>query len=540
MAKTKRPKVDPRWIRNASDRSAIKAGCWFDDEAAERVCGFFEKFLCHSKGRYRKKPFRLEAWQRDFLSRLFGWKNADGFRRFREAYLEIPKKNGKSTLLSGLCLLGLFEEPGAEVYVGAVDRSQASIIFDESSRMTRSSPSLAKHLRIIPSKKRITYPANDAKFEAMSADAPSKDGVDASLCVLDETHRHRTDALYEVMQYAGAARDQPLLINITTAGIANKHALWHRLHDQAVAIEKGSTDDLTFLGVIYAADPERDDLDDPATWRKCNPSMGGGVIKEADFAKDYAKAKRLPRTLANFLRLRMNVAQEQAIRWLPVSKWDALADPIDLEELRGETCYGALDLSSVKDLSALTLAFPRDEGIRFVNFIFVPEETVIERGELDQVPYPAWADAGHLILTPGNSTDHAAIREKVKELAGMFDLVLFGGDPWGIDQLLGQIADDGTPVRKIRQGYASLSAPCKELERIILSGQMRHDGNPCVRWAVGNVAVEQDAAGNIKPSKAKSTERIDPVCSTVMALALVMGNSNNAVPSITIIGPGTD
>jgi phage terminase large subunit-like protein len=524
-------KVPARWIRNESDKAAIKAGCWFDEDAAAKVCGFFPRFLRHSKGRYARQPLELAPWQVDFLSRLFGWKNADGFRRFRQAYLEIPKKNGKSTLLSGLCLYGLIEEPGAEVYTGAVDREQATIVFGEAVRMVEASPELSARFQVRESIKKVFYRANNAKFEAMSADVPSKDGVNGSMCVLDEVHRFKNDALYEVMEYAGAARDQPLLIAITTAG-TNRHSLCYRLHQQAVRIAEGATEDLAFLGVIYAADPELDDLDDPETWRKANPGLGS-IIKESDFAAEYRKAKRLPRTLNNFLRLRLNVWTEQAVRWLPLSRWDALA--IEPPDLSGERCYAALDISSVTDLTSLSLAFADGDLLHLRTFYFVPEETAELRSEMDKVPYSKWGEDSHLILTPGNATDHEFIleyilgteatddREARPGLVDKYEIAGIGLDPWNGQHIANRLTESGLNVALIRQGYGSLSGPSKSLERMLLAGRLSHDGNPADRWCVGNVATEEDSAGNIKPSKKKSTERIDGVVSMVMALGLAMG-----------------
>lgn len=539
--KTGRPGVDRKWIRNDSDRAAIKAGHWFDEGAAAKVCGFF-KFLRHSKGRYAGKPFVLEPWQVDFLSRLFGWKRPDGFRRFRESYLEIPKKNGKSTLLSGICLYGLFEEPGAEVYTGAVDREQAKIVFGEAARMARSSPDLARRLKIINS--RIVFSANNAKFEAMSSDAPSKDGVNASMCVLDELHRFKNDSLYEVMEYAGSARDQPLRIAITTAGI-NRHSLCYRLHQQAVRIAEGSAEDLSFLGVIYAADPEKDDIDDPATWRKANPGLGS-IISEKTFAEEYRKAKRLDRTLNNFLRLRLNIWTEQAERWLSVTRWDQLA--IEPPDLDGQRCYATLDLSSVTDLTALTLGFPDGDRVHFRTYYFVPEDSAELRAEVDRVPYPLWGKESHLILTPGKATDHDAIinfiagteatddAEAVPGLADKHEIVCVGMDPWNAQHVANKLSEKGFRVEAFRQGYGSLSGPSKELERLILTGRASHEGNPVTRWCVSNVAIESDAAGNIKPSKKKSTERIDGVVAMVMSLGLIMADEGPLDPSITILG----
>jgi len=528
-----------------SDAAAIEAGCYFDAEAADHVCGFIERFCRHSIGRFEGELFRLEPWQRSFLRTLYGWKRADGTRRYREAYLEVPKKNGKSTLLAALSLYGLFEEGGAQVYLGAVDRSQAAIIFDECACMVRASTDLSHHLEVIDSKKRIVFPARNAKIEAMSADAPNKDGKNASMTVLDELHRFRSPKMFDVMRYAGRARDQPLLIVITTAGDDRK-SICYEQHERALAAIAGTAEggDPEFLAVVYAADPESDDVDDPATWRKANPSLGL-VLKEEDFRNDHATAKKLPRTWGEFLRLRLNIWTEQITRWLSLESWDAGCSPIVPPLPKGQPCFAALDLSSVADLTSLTLLFPeKDEAakkddVRFVPYFFVPKESARRREEVDKVPYPRWIDQGHVIGTEGNATDHAAIRKHLNDLveAGS-EIVAVALDPWNAQQLANELVDDGFDVVFMRQGYPTLTGPCKELERRLLAGTVKHDGNPCLRWNVANVATEQDAAGNIKPSKKRSPERIDGVVSAVMALGLYMSRPEQGVPTFTPINRG--
>lgn len=519
-----------KWIRNPSDRAAVAAGCYFDQAAADHVCNFVENFLRHSIGRWAAKPFLLEPWQRDFLSRLFGWKRANGYRRFREAYLEISKKNGKSTLLAALCLYMLFEEPGAEVYVGAVNRKQARIIYGECARMIASSPALSRHLHVIDNQATITFARRNARLEAVSADVAGKDGLNASACILDECHRFRSRGLYDVFKYAGIARSQSLMVNITTAG-SDRHSLCWELHQRGRAVLDGTVDDIDFLPVIYAAD-ESDDLDDPRVWYKANPSLGV-ILSEDDFRAEYEQAKRIPAQLSNFLRLRLGLWVEAAAKWLPLPLWDAGLEPIAPGDLDGLPCFAALDLSSVRDLTSLSLVFVLGPVVRVLTYVFLPEETARERAEADGVPYVEWIRAGHVIATAGNATDYDAIRAKLHELRGRHDIQKVGIDPWNAAQLTGQLIEDEFDVVEVRQGYPTLTGPCKELERLLLAGRLRHDGHPALRWAVGNCALETDPAGNIKPSKRRSTERIDPVVSLVMALGLAHSEIAAAVPTFT-------
>lgn len=516
------------------DRKALRLGYYFDKQAADRVCAFIENFCRHSSGRFAGQPFLLARWQRDFLRNLYGWKRPDGTRRFRETYVEIPKKNGKSTTLAAIALYGLAEEPGAEVYPGAVDREQAGIIFNECARMVRASPALSEIFEVIDSRKRIVFRARNAFLQAMSADVPSKDGINASMTILDELHRFASPAMYDVMKYAGAARSEPILAIITTAG-HDRHSICYELHTRARAILDGTVEDLEFLPLIYAAD-EADDPDDPATWRKANPALGS-VLKVEDFRKAHAEAKLLPRLWALFLRLRLCIWTEQVTRWLRLDLWDA-GKSDDPFPFAGKTCYAALDISSVADLTSLHLLFVEGDDVRAIPYFFVPEDTAARRAEVDKVPYPDWIADGHAIGTPGNSTDHRAIRKLLNDLVEQgLTIAKVGIDPWNAAQLANDLVEDGFDVEFMRQGYATLTAPSKELERRLLAGTIRHDGNPVQRWCVANVATETDSAGNIKPSKKKSAERIDGVVSLVMALGLMMAYPDTGPPSITILSP---
>jgi phage terminase large subunit-like protein len=518
MGSVARRKATDPWVRTAADKRAVREGCYFDPAAAEHVCDFFEAFLRHSIGEWVGKPFELQPWQRDWLSPVFGWKRPDGYRRFRESYVEIAKKNGKSALCSGIALYGLLEEPGAQVRCGALNSEQAHIVFDEAARMVRASPDLADLLDIWESKNTVVYPEANAKLKAMSADADSKDGGNLTLAILDEVHHYKNTRLYDMMKYAGRARKQPLLLSITTAGF-DKNSLCYSLHKRAVDILEGKDDDIRFLPVIYAADRDKDDLDDPATWRKANPSLGV-IFSEEDFAADLAEAKRIPGRLNNFLRLSLDIWTEQETRWLDVDLWDAGLEVVEPEQLLQKECFAAIDCSTVKDLTSIALAFVEGDLLRTVNYFFMPADTARERSERDGVPYLEWIEQGWMIETPGNATDFRAIREKLEALAGEHLVLKVGLDPWNAAQLASDLMEAGFDVVEIRQGYRTLTAPSKELERRLLNGTIRHDGNPAQRWCIQNVATETDAAGNIKPSKKASTERIDGVVALVMSIGL--------------------
>ena len=320
-------KTPKQWIRNASDHFALEEGCYFDAELGESVIEFIETFCKQSKGRWVGQNLTLQEWQRDWVMRLYGWRRADGTRRFRTAYLEVAKKNGKSTVVSALANRHIVDvDDGAlEIYLSAVDREQSGIVFDEAARMVKASPELASRLQVIASKGRIVDPVGHGKIQRNSADAPSKDGVNASLMIFDELHRFKTRELWDVFQYAGAAREQPLKIVITTAG-EEEEGVWFELRTHAEAVNNGTRRDTEFLGVVYRSDPQ-DDIESPDTWKKANPSLGV-TLTEADFRQDLARAKTNPAEMQNFLRLRLNIVARSEAKFLDIAAWDACGAPV--------------------------------------------------------------------------------------------------------------------------------------------------------------------------------------------------------------------
>jgi phage terminase large subunit-like protein len=513
-----RSTVDPKWIRNPSDDLAVAEGCTFDESAAAFYCDFIEAFCRQSTGKWAGEPLILLDWQRDYLMRLFGWMRPSGLRRFKTSYLEVAKKNGKSTLLAAIAIaLMLVDGEGTpEIHLNAVDRDQASIIFDEQRRMIRQSPELAARLEVIDSKKRIVDPVGNGVIRANSADVASKDGKNPSAVIFDELHRQKSRLMWDVFEYASVARDQPLRIAITTAG-EEESGPWHEQRELSEKINAGVIPDTSHLGVVYRALPA-DDLDDPATWRKANPSMGV-TLKEEDFAREWEQAKGDASKRANFLRLRLNIVTRADVAFIDVGLWDACnAVPI---LARGEPCYAGLDLSETNDLTALAIvAGDPDDGFDAWFRFWLPADNIVELERQHQVPYRMWAEQGHIILTPGNVIDYAWIRREINELAGERELTKLLVDPYNAAKLSIELKEqDGLPVETIRQGFLSLSSPTKELRRLIQSRKLRHGGHPIARWHASNAIAESDAAGNIKLSKKKSRKKIDGLAALVNAIA---------------------
>jgi len=504
------------WIRTDADERAVWDGCYFDVAAADRVGTFFPQFLRHSKGKWSGEPFDLLEWQwRDVIAPLFGWKRRDGTRRYRRGYIEVPKKNGKSALFSGLSLYLLVGdgEPGAEIYSAAVDRDQASIVYNESANMVEASSLLSRHLKVIRSTKRIVYHRTRSVYRALSADVPAKEGLNAHAVLLDELHAQKSRELWDTLRYAGASRTQPLFLSITTAGF-DRHSICWEQHEYAQKVLDETIEDLAFFAYIAAA-PEEADWTDPAVWERANPSFGITISAE-QFAEDCREAQETPARENSFRRYRLNQWTEQDVRWLSMKKWDACrADAVDLHK---QTCFAGLDLSSTTDVSALVLVFPQEDRYRVVPFFCVPEEGARQRERKDRVPYLQWIRDGYIEATPGEVVDYDRIRAKIKELGQQYHIREIAIDRWNATQLATQLDGDGFNMVAFGQGYASMSAPTKKLEELILSQRLVHDGHPVLRWMASNVSIETDAADNWKPSKKKSPERIDGIVALIMGI----------------------
>lgn len=510
-----------KWTRRACERhledleGGADRGLTFDPAAAQHAVDFFG-FLKHSKGEWAGEVFQLAPWQTFLVAVLFGWKREDGFRRFRTAYVEVPRKSGKSTLAAGVGLYLFFAdgEPGAEVYTAATKRDQARITHGEAARMVKASPALRR--RIGSFRDNLHVLATASKFEPLGADADFMDGLNVHGAIIDELHAHRTRAVWDVLETATGSRRQPLLFSITTAGYDRESICWE-LHEYSQKVLEGVIEDDTFFAFIAALD-EGDDWADETVWAKVNPSLGVSV-KLDDLRRKAVKAKETPAAQNAFRRLHLCEWTQQEERWLDIEDWNACAFPVDLAALRGRRCFAGLDLSSTTDLTALVLYFPRDDApSEVLPYFWMPGENILQRMRRDRVPFDAWARDGYLELTEGNIVDYDAIRKRVHEVAELYDLAEIVYDRWNATALITQLQNDGLTVVPFGQGFASMTAPTKELEKLVLGRQLAHAGHPVLRWNVSNAMVRQDPAGNYKPDRAKSRDRIDGVVALAMAL----------------------
>lgn len=519
------PKTAAKWIRSTADEMAVKAGCYFDERAAAHVVEFFRKYLRHSKGKWAGKPFELIPWQcDDVIYPLFGWMREDKTRRYRKSFIEIPKKNGKSTIAAGigLYLLVADGEAGAEVFSAAADRDQASIVHGEAIHMVEASEALQSVLRINQTTKTITFEKTKSMYRALSSEAESKEGLNASGIIVDELHVWYGRKLWDALKYAGRARSQPLTFVITTAG-DDPLSVCREQYDYAKGVLAGTVNDDRFFAYIREAQPN-DDWMDPDVWKKANPSLGI-TINEADFAADMLEASKTPTTQASAKRYSLNLWATATNPWLRIEDWNRCEEPYTADMLEGMTCHAGLDLAKTRDMTALVLIFRHEETriLRLLPFFWLPEAAVHDPDKPEE--YRVWAREGLLEVTPGNVCDYTFITRRLVELKERFDIRELAFDPYNAEQLTQELESEHDLKRiAFPQTIQHFTEPTKEFERLILSRGLRHNGNPILTWQAGNVSVRTDANGNIRPVKPPQGDprKIDGIVAAIMGLARSM------------------
>lgn len=510
---------DPARVE-AQDVAFVGAGGYFDQAAADHVCGFV-RCLPHTKGKWRGQPFNLLPWQRSFLERLFGWRRADGTRRYRRALLFIAKKNGKTELCAAIALYLLLAdgEQAAEVYLGARDRWQASILFEIAATMVRLRPALRKRIEVIPSRKVLALPGEGARLEALSADVDKTEGVNASALILDELHVV-SRKLVSAVRYAGAARTQPLMLALTTAGVQEPGAVGWEWYEHACHVRDGVAVDDEFLPAIYEA-PASLPWDSDEAVKAANPSLGETVAIE-EFRSAVQAARGSASERLDYERYRLNRWVSQAQAFVDLPTWDASeGHPIEESDYEGVAAWGGLDLAATSDLNALAWVFPCQHGdpeaVDVVCRAWVPEGALAKAR--NAAAYRQWAESGHLTLTPGPVANYGVIRERILADAGRWSV-----DSLGIDRLFQglelatALEDEGLAVFPVGMGFTSMGPLVAEFERLILAGRLHHGGNPVLRAAVANLQVRVDPAGNRKPSRESPTRKIDPAVAVLLAL----------------------
>lgn len=498
-----------------------------DKKRANEVIDFIQ--LLNLTDDFYGKPFVLQDWQRQVLADVYGTVNKEGYRQYKYAYLEIPKKNGKTTMIAGIGVYHLVcDGPEGQIYCCAADRGQATLVYKAAVSMIEQNSYLSKILKITDSRKEIKNIKTGTVLKVLSAEAYSKHGINPTIVIFDELHCQPNRELWDVMTFgAGASRKEPLWLVITTAGDdPDRNSIGWEIHEKALRISKGELHEPNWYVKIYGIDVDYEgDIYDEELWYKINPSLGVSIPIET-VREESISAKNSPSQEKLFRWLRLNQwLSTKAIGWLELTLWDSAIGKWNMSELLGKKCYAGLDLSSTTDLTGLVLLFPPQEGLddwRFFSEAWIPEDNMKERIRRDHVPYDRWVNEKLLHATPGNVIDYDFVKARIETLAAQYDIKYLCTDPWNSRMLTQQLEKQNIETVEVQQNMANMSPAMKEIERLLKSGFMTHEKNPLARWCFGNVVVATDGNNNIKPMKNKSRERIDVTVALINAMAIAI------------------
>ena len=512
----------------AANERAVKNGCWFDEAAGRRWVEFFERFLRQTMGRWAGEPFKLLDWQRDWVSMpLFGWKRDRArphLRRFGKGDVFVAKKQGKSTIAAGLA--NAFLVTGgkrAQIFGVAHTRDQAAIIFDEAAAMARRSPELIKRLDVIDSRKRIVYQANGSFYQALAGESNARgvEGINPNLILFDEIHVQRSRVLYDALAYASAARENSLMLSVSTVGVADETTIWWEQYEYAKGILAGTVHDDSRFAFVAQADEEcKTDpakRADPAQWRKAMPSLGHTVTEEK-VAEAVREAENSPAKLNNLLRYLFNIPTAQIDHVIPMDRWVACEWKGALPDLRRRRCFAGLDVASSEDLTSLVLYFPAEDGERgfMRSFFWCPEDKIRKREQKGLAHYGAWVASGYIRKTPGARIEHTTVLADIRDICRDYQVEEILYDKWNADAIVNPLELDGIEMVATAQTFEGMSTYCQEFLTAIIEGKFWHDGNPVMTWCCSNVAADSrhDA---IRFAKDKSADKIDGAISGAMA-----------------------
>lgn len=500
----------------------------FDKRTADLAVQFFARKLRLVEGESAGREFVLMPWLEKITRELFGWKRPDGTRRYRTAYISVPRKNAKTTYGAGLALWGLLcdGEQAPQVYSAAGDREQARICFRIAKEMIAADARLTAETDVYQHS--IVGKRLNGSYKALSAEAYSKHGYNPSFILFDELHVQPNRELWDVLRTGMGARRQPLTVAITTAGHDRTSLCWE-LDQKARAILRGEERDDSFLPVVYGAD-ESDDWTDPKVWAKANPSLGKTL--KLDFLREACEsAKKNPAEENTFRNLHLNQWTEQSVRAIPMRDWDDCGQPFDWRELTGEACYLGVDLATTRDVAALACVFPRSDGsFKVLPHFWIPRDNADIRAKQDKGRVLRYVEQGHVTATPGNETDYAAIRAKVMECCRTFRVQKLAFDPWNAAGFTQGLVNDGfreENLVKFPQSIANFTEPTKRLIELVIAHKFNHGGNPVLRWMASNFAARVDASGNQRPDKGASSEKIDGIVAAIMGLGLAITDADN-------------
>lgn len=493
--------------------NALDKGWYFDRKAAIRAIGFIEK-LKHTKGKWAGQRFKLESWQQFILWNIFGWMKADGTRRFRYVYVEIARKNGKTALSAGIGLYMLFADGEArpEVYSAATVKDQARICFSDAVEIVKKTD-LKNYLS--PYRNSIVYELKGGTMKPLSSDYGTHDGLNPSCGIIDEFHAHKDSGMFDVIKSAFGARRQPLMFIITTAGF-NKNGACYAYRSNVIKILQGINEDDSLFGIIYTLD-SKEEWDNPKMWIKSNPNLGVSVFPEylADQVND---AKNRPEAVRNVMTKNVNLWVDAEKTWILDDMWQKCIGTTDIKSLRGCKCWGGLDLSNVSDITAFVLLFHENEKFQLLPFFWIPEDKMLEKIRKENINYDKWSSLGFVKVTAGNVLDYDFVKADILQIAEIYDLQSTAYDRWNASQTIIDLQNEGMECSPFGQGYGSMGAPTKEFEKMVLTEKIEHFGNPVLRWMMASTVVKTDPAGNIKPDKEKSSQKIDGIVASIMAL----------------------
>ena len=488
--------------------------------------------MLHHTGDFYGQPFLLLDWEHQVIWDVYGTINEKKYRQYQYAYLEIPKKNGKTELTAGLACYHLFNDPpSGQIYCCAAEKDQAGLVYKAAKEMIEQDPALQDMVKIIDSKKEIHNTHTGTFIKVLSAEAYSKHGLNPTVVIFDELHAQPNRDLWDVMTFgAGAARKEPLWWVITTAGDdPDRHSIGWEVHEYARKLIDGEIIDPIWYAKIYGAS-EDDDIFDEATWYKANPSLDHTInIEKVRQEAIGARNNEAKEKLFRWLRLNQWISLK-SISWLPLPLWDATVGDWSPADLVGKKCYIGLDLSSTIDLTAATILFPPQEGQTDWRAIFeawIPEAKMKERIIRDHVPYDRWVKDKFLHATPGDAVDYDFVEAKIKALAKQYNVKYLCTDPWNSRMLTQRLKKADIEPVEVPQTIAGMSPGMKEFERLIRIGQLTHEKNPVARWCFGNVAVTIDGNENMKPMKDRSRDRIDVIVSLINAINIAIKLEDN-------------
>lgn len=521
-----------RWFDDLE--RGCRRGIWFDELSAARYFRFVSRYCRHYQGELAGQPIEFAPHQCFIEANVYGWLRADGTRRFRTTHEEVARKDGKTTRLSASGLFSLIGEgePGAKVYSAATKRDQARELFVSAKAMVQQSPELRHHLRAM--QHHIETPDGYCVFQPLSADSSKMDGLNVYVGLVDEIHAHANSSVWDVLESAKGARRQPLIRGITTAGF-NRKGFGYAQRGYAVKVLERAVEDDSFFAIIYTLD--EDDVEswyDERLWIKANPNLGVSV-KLDDLRDQARKAREMPAAKVEFLTKRLNIWTYAESLWMGMDRWhqcrvefDSLSSwsPEADCDLHGLECYGGLDLASVEDMCALRFTFPLEGGRRrTIGRAYLPQAALERRLKRGDKTLEQYRTSGHLVVLPGETIDYEWIKRDILLACDLFDVRGIAFDRWNSSQLVNDLMDEDVPMVKFGQGFASMSAPMKELMRLVLTGLLEYN-DPLLTWAISNVVADTNPAGDIKPDKSKVTEKIDPAVALIMSIALAMGGDD--------------